>query len=142
MSVQVETDPRPAVVDLQARRSTAPVPPVSVQLATSGPWQIIVVEGEMDIQVLPLLPDLRGTIAAQVVFDLLGVTFMDACALRALLDRQRRVTQAGGYVRLVAHSRPVPRLLMLTGTGALFRTFDTLDQALNTPIPTGADEAS
>jgi hypothetical protein len=35
-------------------------PSVSVHIQQSGPWQVIAVDAEMDIQVLPLLPDLRG----------------------------------------------------------------------------------
>ena len=87
----------------------------------------------MDVHVLPLLPDLRGR-AEQVVLDLRGVTFMDVRAFEAIVDRQCRVTQSGGIMRLVAHSRPVLRLLKATGTSDLFPTFDTLDRALHTPL--------
>jgi anti-anti-sigma factor len=111
-------------------------------MQTSGPWKIVVVDGEMDIVVLPLLPDLRGGVAAQVVFDLLGVTFMDASALGALIGRQQRVTRSGGCMRLVAQAGPVLRLLSMTGTSDVFCTFDTLDRALHAPIPIGPHEAA
>jgi anti-sigma B factor antagonist len=141
MSTFTGNGPGSTVVDPQGRRAPA-APPVSVHLQRSGPWQIIVVDGEMDLQVLPLLPDLRGLVAARVVFDLHGVTFMDASALGALVERRRWVTRSGGCMRLVAHSGPVLRLLVMTGTGGLFSTFDTLDRALHTPVPPGPDEAS
>ena len=131
----METNPESSGVGLVAPRSATTV---SVHLRSSSPWQIVVVEGEMDIQVVPLLPDLPGGSGApQVVFDLLGVTFMDARALGALVDRQRRITREGGCLRLVARSRPVGRLLELTGTSDLFGTFDTLEGALRTPVTTG-----
>ena len=99
-----------------------------------NPWKIITVKGEMDVHVLPLLPDLRGGLAEQVVLDLRGVTFMDVRGFEAIVDRLRWVTQSGGIMRLVAPSRPVRRLLKVTATSDLFPTFDTLDRALHTPV--------
>jgi anti-anti-sigma factor len=113
----------------------AVTPTVSAHLRTSGPWRIVVVEGEMDIQAVPLLPDLRG-VALRVVFDLRGVTFMDAGALGALVAEQRRVSHAGGCLRLVAQAGPVLSILSRTGTSNLFCTFDTLGRALRTPFVT------
>lgn len=129
MRAHIGDEPGQNLVD-QVRRYASATPTVAVRLRTSGPWKIIVVDGEMDIQVLPLLPDLRGGGVAHVVFDLTRVTFMDASALGSLLDRQQWVARSGGRVRLVA-SRPVLRLLGLTGTSDLFRTFATLEQALS-----------
>ena len=119
-----------------------PEPGVSVHLQRSAGWTVLVVEGEMDLQVLPLLPDLQGSDAAHVVFTLSGVTFMVATSLGALVGMQRKAHLAGGCVRLVAPSSPVLRLLMLTGTGRVFDTFDTLDQALSPPVLTGPEPAS
>ena len=94
----------------------------------------------MDILVLPLLPDLRGGVAAQVIFDLLGVTLMDCCALGVLMRLQRSVTRSGGCVRLVAQAGPVLGLLKLTGTSDVLSTFDTIDRALYAPVPVGPHE--
>lgn len=140
MNVFAGNDPGSAVVSLLPLLPAAP-PAFSVHLHTCGPWQIIVVDGEMDIQVPPLLPRLRGGEATHVVFDLLGVTFMDAFALGALICRQQMVTRSGGCMRLVA-SGPVLKLLTMTGTSDVFRRFNTLERALHTPLPTGPDRAA
>lgn len=141
MNTLIRNDPRSTVIEFRAPRP-AEAPSVSVHLQTSGPWKIIVIQGEMDIVVLPLLPDLRGGVDARAVFDLGGVTFMDCCALGALIRRQRRIASSGGWMRLVARAGPVLRLLQLTGTSDLFSTFDTLDRALHAPVPIGPHEAA
>lgn len=133
MTALTGNDPGSNVISLLASLPAA-TPAVSVHLHTCGPWQIIEVNGEMDIQVLPLLPSLRNGVAAHVVFDLLGVTFMDACALGALVGRQQGITRSGGCMRLVAPS-PVLRLLGMTGTRLAFPTFNTLERALHNQCP-------
>lgn len=89
-----------------------------------------------------MLPLLRGGVAAQVVFDLLGVTFMDASALGALVGRDHRIILSGGCMRLVAQAGPVLRLLEMTGTNDVLCTFDTLDRALRAPVPVGPHDAA
>jgi anti-anti-sigma factor len=76
-----------------------------------------------------------------VVFDLVGVTFMDAFAPGALIGRLYRITRSGGCMRLVVQARP-GRLLKLTGTSEVFCTFDTPDRALHAPVPIGPHEAA
>ena len=96
----------------------------------------------MDIQVLPALAEVDSRGVVHVVFVLSAVTFVDAAALGALVGMQRKALTAGGCVRLVAPSRPVRRLLLLTGTSRLFSTFDDLGQAMSAPVPTGPERAS
>ena len=129
----------PTVVDLEARRS-ANAQSVAVRRRTTRHWTILVVEGEMDMQVVPLLPQVGGSNSAHLVFMLSAVTFIDATALGSLVGMQRTAIRAGGCVRLVAPSSPVLRLLMLTGTGRVFSTFDELDHALSAPVPTGPEQ--
>lgn len=121
-------------VDLAARRPTSPTPSVSVQRCRSGPWTIFVVDGEMDSEVIPLLPELSASEARCVVFDLCGVSFMDAAALGLIASIQQKARQAGGCVRLVAPSARVCRIMMLTGTDQAFLSFPTLDAALTAPV--------
>src|SRR5687768_17334163 len=66
-------------VDFRAARSRQPAKPTVVLCLTIvGGWLVLAIEGEVDILVGWLVPDLvrRGT--SLLVFDLHGVTFMDA----------------------------------------------------------------
>lgn len=126
-----------AVVDLYARLPDDPPPTVWVGLHRTGRWTIVEVEGEMDVQVIPLVSDVGGGNASHVVFELHGVTFMDACGLGVLMESRRRAVEAGGCVRLAAPSRSTRRLLSLTGSGAAFGTYDSLDEAVSAPVLVG-----
>jgi anti-anti-sigma factor len=94
---------------------------------------VIEVEGEMDIQVVPLVPPTFGSAESLVVFELRGVTFMDAGGLGVIAATSRQVAEGGGCVRLVAPSRPAQRLLALAGSDQAFGVFDGLDEAVSTP---------
>jgi hypothetical protein len=48
--------------------------------------------------------------------DVSGVSFMDCAGLRALLATRRRAELRGGFMRLIAVSRAVRRIMELTGT--------------------------
>lgn len=98
-------------------------------------WTVVMVDGEMDLQVLPLLPDLLGVVAPHVAVTLDRVTFMDASALGALVRMQREALSAGGCARLVSPSRAVRRLLLLTGTRSVFGVYDRLEDAMAAPVP-------
>jgi anti-sigma B factor antagonist len=143
MNAHRATDPRsPSVVDLTARRAGIVAPYVSVRLRRSGRWTIVEVEGEMNLQVPALVPDLLGINAMHVVFELRRVTFLDACGIGMMVESQRRAREAGGCVRLVAPSRRVRKLLMLTGTDRVFLVFDSLGEAVSTPVDAGPQPAS
>ena len=90
--------------------------------------------GEMDIQAVALLSELEDRIGSHMVFCLRGVTFMDAAALGALTKLRRKALSTGGCIRFVAPSGPVLRVLLLTGTGRAFATYDRLSDALLTPV--------
>jgi anti-anti-sigma factor len=103
-------------------------------LRRSGPWTVIAVSGEMDIQVLELVPDVSESEAGRVVFDLSRVTFMDAAGFDAIMRYQDKAHAAGGNTRLVAPSTAVRRILTMTGTTQMFATFGSLDAALSAPL--------
>ena len=128
---------------LPSRRKSLRHPGLSMHQWRSGPWTVILIAGDMDIQVLDLMPDLRTSASVRAVIDLHRVTFMDASGLSALLICQTQATATGGCVRLLAPSAAVRRLLMLTGTNAVFDTFWTLDAALSAPVltlPSGPED--
>lgn len=139
---QVNAHGLPGVIYLQARGESGADTSVSLSVDRAADWTVVEVEGEMDVQVIPLLADLVGGDATRVVLDLHGVSFMDAQGLGSMVDTHRRALAAGGSVRLVAPSSSVRRLLALTGCDRMFRTFDSLDQAVTTPIDTGLEPVS
>ena len=136
---QLEDHGMPGVIYLQARGSSGADTSVSLSVLQLAPWTVVEVEGEMDVQVIPLLADLVGRDTSRVVLDLHGVTFMDAQGLGSMVDTHRRVLAAGGSVRLVAPSSSVRRLLAMTGCDRMFRTFDSLEQAATTPLDAGLE---
>ncbi len=62
------------------------------RLRRSAEWTVVEVEGEMDVQVIPLLADLVGSDTPRVVLDLHEVTFIDAQGLGSMVDTHRRAT--------------------------------------------------
>jgi anti-anti-sigma factor len=130
--------PHPGPVHVDFRAGTREPPSVTVRPTMAGPWLVLEIEGQMDLQVAALL---HGTDAQLVVFDLHKVTFMDGSGLSAIEETQRHTASTGGCVRLVALSRPVRRLLMLAGAAQSFPLFDTVDEATSTPLdPAGQPE--
>jgi anti-sigma B factor antagonist/stage II sporulation protein AA (anti-sigma F factor antagonist) len=128
-------------VDFRAARSRQPAKPtVVLRLTIVGGWLVLAIEGEVDLLVGWLVPDLirRGT--SRLVFDLRGVTVMDARGVEMILKMQRQAVSAGGCVRLAALSHQARRLLTLTGSEGAFPLFDSVEQAVWTPfIPIGDD---
>lgn len=130
------------VVGFQTRAIGEPEPPVSVGVRRFGGWTVVEVSGELDIQAMALFADLLRGNAAHVVFELRGVTFIDACGLRILLECRSIAMAAGGCVRLVAPSRQVGRLLRLTGSCSAFSTFHSLLEAVTAPVTEVPQEVS
>lgn len=131
----VTADPDPTV-----GRPTEVPPDVSLRVRPFGDWLIVLIDGEMDLQVLPLMADLRGQGAAQVVFDLSGVTFIDATGLGALVGAAERTARAGGCMRVVIPPR-VRALLVLTRCAGMFEVFGSLSEAVSTPVAALPDPA-
>lgn len=130
-------------VDFRAARSRRPAKPtVVLRLTIVGGWLVLAIEGEVDILVGWLVPDLvrRGT--ALLVFDLHDVTFMDARGLGVIAETQRQAVAAGGCVRLAALSHQARRLLALTASEGVFPLFDSVEQAVWTPFNPIGDDAS
>jgi anti-sigma B factor antagonist len=131
MSMQdADTPGASVVVDFPTPSRDATGPAVSVRHHRSGRWMVVEVTGEMDLQVFSLMPRLPRKRTAGVVFELGGVTFMDAGGLALLSGTQRRAFAVGGEVRLAAPSRAALRLLELTGSAGVFPIFDSVDAAL------------
>ena len=132
----------PIYVDFRSRARQPAKPTVVVRLSRSRGWLILEVEGEVDLLVGWLIPDLVSCGVLQVVFDLHAVTSMDACALGMLVETQRQAVAAGGCVRLVAPSQPALRCLKATRLERAFPVFASVDQAVLAPFDPIGDGAS
>jgi anti-anti-sigma factor len=133
MDDPVTEDTRPPMVGPTAiRPSTAST--LSVRAHLSGRWTVVIIDGELDFQVLPLLVGLPGSETVHMVFDLHGVTFMDAGGLGALVGSHRKALHSGGCIRLATPSHPVRKILVLTGTDQVWPVFDSVRAAVSTAI--------
>jgi anti-sigma B factor antagonist len=95
---------------------------------------VIALSGEVDIYTAPqfkerMLELLDGGVTNLVV-DLSQVTFIDSTALGVLIGGVRRVNSAGGAMALVVVSRPVQRVLSITGLDRVFTIHETREAAL------------
>lgn len=102
---------------------------------------VVSVGGEVDLETASQLGDhaldaLRD--CPNLVLDLTDVTFMDSTGLKVLLSIQRRADLAGGTLAVAGPTRSVRKILALTGLDQTFRLFDTVDDALATPLTDGA----
>jgi len=65
-----------------------------------------------------------------VVLDLTDVTFLASVGLSLLIDHDRRCTQAGSALRVVAANRAVVRAIAVTGLTDTVTVVSTLAEAL------------
>ena len=111
--------------------------PISVTLAPRDPPAALVAlvgehdtysAGRLDNELAVLLDEGRS-----IVVDLRDTEFIDSVTLSVLLAARRQAEQAGLGFTLVLPRRTytqVHQLLDLTGLGAIFGIFGTLDEAL------------
>jgi len=87
--------------------------------ARAGSEVLVEVEGELDLSTTETFrAHLQVAIDAgsgDVALDLSAVSFCDSTALHALVDARRRLVERGRRLRVVRPSRPVDRLLWLSG---------------------------
>ena len=65
----------------------------------------------------------------RIVVDLQGVSFMDSTGLGTLVGGLKRVKEHEGTLALVCTSRPVLRVLSITGLNNVFPVYDSVEQA-------------
>ena len=100
----------------------------------SGTLGLVVLTGEVDIATAPrfreCMIELLDAGVEKLVVDLSGVTFIDSTALGVLIGGVRRVRGVGGAMTLVVTSRPVQRVLSLTGLDRVFAIHATREAAV------------
>jgi anti-sigma B factor antagonist len=73
-----------------------------------------------------------------IVVNLARVRSMDCGGLGALVDGYNAMREAGGEMRLASVTKRISDLLVITRLLTVFDTFDTVEQAIEGPIPTFA----
>jgi len=95
---------------------------------------VIVLSGEVDIYTAPqfkeCLLELLDSGVKRLVVDLSQITFIDSTALGVLIGGVRRVHSSGGAMTIVVTTRPVERVLSITGLDRVFSMHTTRDEAL------------
>ena len=101
--------------------TTAGPQPDDVDLTVAGdaPRGQVLVAGDLDMLIAPrlevLLDELLSAGYRQLSVDLSGVGFVAAAGLNVLCRATRRYHEAAGRLHLVALSRPVRRVLIISG---------------------------
>jgi len=95
---------------------------------------LVELSGEVDLYTAPRFKeDLVGLIETGVeaiVVDLSRVTFIDSTALGVIIGGVKRLRERDGRLVIVAGSRPVVRILRITGLDQVLTVFDSRDEAL------------
>ncbi len=95
---------------------------------------LVTLSGEVDIYTAPRLKEhmleLFEVGVRDMIVDLSEVTFIDSTALGVLIGGVRRVSDADGTMALVVATRPVERILKVTGLDQVFTIKQTRDDAL------------
>jgi anti-sigma B factor antagonist len=70
-----------------------------------------------------------------IIVDLSRTEFCDSSGLSVLVRALRRARAEGGELRLVVSTHAVRRIIAVTGVGAIFTVFASLDEALSSHPP-------
>ncbi len=95
---------------------------------------LLTLTGEVDLYTAPRFKDdlvaLIEDGATDVVVDLSGVTFIDSTALGVIISGVKRLHERDGRLAIVAGSRPVVRILDITGLDKVLTIFETREAAI------------
>ncbi|MGH8968669.1 MAG: STAS domain-containing protein [Actinomycetes bacterium] len=101
---------------------------------THDDYAVVHVSGEVDIETAPQLSDHVLSVirdhSAEILLDLSQVPFMDSTGLQLLLSIRERAELAGGGLALVGVTRPVMKVLDVTGLVSTFALFDDAGSAV------------
>ena len=95
---------------------------------------LVELSGEVDLYTAPRFKDdlvaLIDAGVVAIVIDLSQVTFIDSTALGVIIGGVKRLHEHDGRLAIVADSRPVVRILDITGLDKVLTVFDTREAAL------------
>lgn len=105
-----------------------------VESREEGVWTIVDVGGEVDLSTAPRVREkVAGVLQSgrrKIVLNLAGVTFMDSSGLGMLVGVLKRVRENDGDLALAGVTRPVMRVLTITGLDKVFRMHDSVAEAV------------
>ncbi len=94
---------------------------------------LVEVSGEVDIYTAPKFKeDMLAVIeegATELIIDLSQVTFIDSTALGVLIGGIKRMHAVDGRMALVVNTRPVRKILTITGLDGVFEIHETREEA-------------
>ncbi len=103
-----------------------------IEERTAGAVSIVSVAGEIDVATAPQLQErLHELIAsghANVVVDLLAVTFLDSTALGVLVGALKRCRERGGELQLVVVDPRIVKIFEITGLTTVFPIVESLPE--------------
>ena len=117
----------------QSREVVRPTAAYSIRDAAADGAVVLVLEGELDLAVAPLLRarvDEVTEASGGLVLDLRRATFIDSAVLKELLRARSEVAARDARLVLVGVPPPVRRLLDLTRTAELFDDAPDVESAL------------
>lgn len=94
--------------------------PLTVRVESGDGSATIALNGELDMQTVPVLEDhltqVEAAEVAEITLDLREVTFLDSTAVHAFIAARDRAKEHGRRLILVGVGPPARRLLELTDT--------------------------
>ena len=106
---------------------------LSIENLDKGSWTLIDVGGELDLFTAPNLREMLiqadDRVQPLLVIDLDDVTFMDSTGLGVLIGGLRRARERSAEMVLVCTSRPVLRVLEITGLHHVFTIHASITEA-------------
>jgi anti-sigma B factor antagonist len=97
---------------------------ILVTNSTQGQWQILAVEGELDLSTSPRLRDALTELldaSAHVAIDLRAVSFMDSTALGVVVAAMKRAREHGGELALIGPTGSPRKVLSITALDQIMR---------------------
>ena len=116
--------------------------PLAVERSRSDGYELLTVEGELDIATAPrmiaALNEAIADMAAPLVVDLTNVVFMDSTGLALLMNARRRVVRLGQGFAIVCPSGPISRVFEIADMVESLRVCPDRESATARRHPTRA----
>ena len=106
---------------------------MQISVEPVGAASVVTIAGDVDMSTAPQLEqrldELTDTGATNLVVDLNAVEFLDSSALGVLVGVHKRLTAAGGSMRLVCSQPRIERIFAITRLTEVISVFETVDAA-------------
>ena len=102
-----------------------------VSIKASGPWAILQIAGEIDLNTAPKLKEaIVGSMKdgfRRIALDLTNVGFLDSTGLAAMVSGIKRANEAGGGLVLINPNEHIQRILSITDLEKIFPVFSNAE---------------